>query len=323
VERDTVRTVVVAVLCILALSAAAATLDSAQGGDGDGGWLGAVVDWLPLPSPTADEPPEDMGARVQDAELQDSLSPLQALFCIPALRDPTVQLAILALFLGTVAGIVWRFDVIEATTGLTLLAAPTILFLFIFDFTMRNCNAETADMPVGSIPGSDAGGGTGEGATEPVATAPELLVLAVLAVALVGAVAAILASSGDDEAEAAAADDGGPATGDLATAPLATLADAAGSAADRIEASGEVDNEVYRAWREMTDGLAVSNPESSTPAEFRAAAVDAGMDPELVDEVTAVFEAVRYGGREPTGDRERRAVEALRAIEDAYGDGTD
>jgi len=73
----------------------------------------------------------------------------------------------------------------------------------------------------------------------------------------------------------------------------------------------------------MTDHLEVRDPTSSTPAEFATAAVEAGMAREHVDELTELFEAVRYGGADVTEDRERRAVEALRRIEATYaGDGS-
>jgi hypothetical protein len=106
--------------------------------------------------------------------------------------------------------------------------------------------------------------------------------------------------------------------------PLSGVARVAGDAADRIEGSvGDVDNEVFRAWRRMTEYVDVPEPKSSTPAEFARAARDAGMAEEDVALLTDLFQAVRYGGEEPTTDREQRAVEALREIETAYGEGGD
>nr|WP_303647699.1 DUF4129 domain-containing protein [Haloarchaeobius sp. HME9146] len=102
---------------------------------------------------------------------------------------------------------------------------------------------------------------------------------------------------------------------------MAAIGAAAGRAADRLETSTAVDNEVYRAWREMTTHLDVPEPESSTPAEFAEAAIAAGMTREQVTELTALFEEVRYGGEDPTTDRESRAIEALRAIESAHASG--
>jgi hypothetical protein len=89
----------------------------------------------------------------------------------------------------------------------------------------------------------------------------------------------------------------------------------AGKTADRIETGLDVDNEVYRAWVAMTAYLDVSNPTTSTPAEFATAATNAGMDSAHVDELTDLFRSVRYGGDDPTSDREERAITVLRAIE--------
>jgi hypothetical protein len=102
----------------------------------------------------------------------------------------------------------------------------------------------------------------------------------------------------------------------------AALGEIAGRAADRIEegAPGGSENEVFRAWREMTARLDIESPESTTPREFQQAAVDAGMAPDDVQELTRLFERVRYGGEPVTADREERAVQVLRRIESAYGE---
>jgi len=99
-----------------------------------------------------------------------------------------------------------------------------------------------------------------------------------------------------------------------------SIGEAAGRAADRIEsAEDSAENEVYRAWREMAESVDVGNPRTSTPAEFAAAAVDAGLDRGRVAELTELFEAVRYGDRPVTEEREQRAVAALREIEREHG----
>ena len=100
------------------------------------------------------------------------------------------------------------------------------------------------------------------------------------------------------------------------------LGEIAGRAADRIEegSPGDSENEVYRAWREMTARLDIENPEATTPREFQRASVDAGMTPDDVRELTRLFEQVRYGGESATADREERAVAVLRRIESTYGE---
>ncbi|MFB6197887.1 MAG: DUF4129 domain-containing protein, partial [Halobacteriaceae archaeon] len=99
---------------------------------------------------------------------------------------------------------------------------------------------------------------------------------------------------------------------------LAEIGRAAGAAADRIVASGEAENEVYRAWMEMTDLLDLSEPETKTPGEFASAAREAGMNPDDVDELTQLFEEVRYGGLPATDEAEERAIKCLRRIEEGY-----
>lgn len=98
------------------------------------------------------------------------------------------------------------------------------------------------------------------------------------------------------------------------------VGDAAGRAADRLLADTDaaVTNEVYRAWREMTRVLDVSRPASSTPQEFAAAAIDAGLDPADVETLTDLFERVRYGDERVTGDRAETVATILRGIEAQY-----
>ncbi|HKL28353.1 MAG TPA: DUF4129 domain-containing protein [Natrialbaceae archaeon] len=119
-------------------------------------------------------------------------------------------------------------------------------------------------------------------------------------------------------------DDPNPNPGMETDEPLTGVGQVAGRAADRIEGSvGDVDNEVFRAWKRMTDFVDVPEPKSSTPAEFARAARDAGMDEDDVSLLTDLFRSVRYGGEEATEDREQQAIEALRAIAAAYGEGGD
>lgn len=100
------------------------------------------------------------------------------------------------------------------------------------------------------------------------------------------------------------------------------LGEIAGQAADRIEEaeSAETGNEVYRAWAEMTEQLDSGTDATTTPREFQAQAVDAGMAANDVRELTRLFETVRYGGKTATDAREERAVGVLRRIESTYGD---
>jgi len=100
---------------------------------------------------------------------------------------------------------------------------------------------------------------------------------------------------------------------------------AAGRAADRLLADTDaaITNEVYRAYREMTAHLEVPTPAATTPREFAAAAIDAGLDPDDVETLTDLFERVRYG-RDTVTETDRDTVAAiLRRIEDRYGPRTE
>lgn len=150
----------------------------------------------------------------------------------------------------------------------------------------------------------------------PLAATPYLL-LGALVVGVVGIAVIIHRLRGESMGEA-----GRGFRGDLLPrhpnpgTDLAGVADAAGSAADRLEGRADVDNEVYRAWREMTAYLDVDRPAASTPREFEAAAIEAGLAPADVSALTRVFEAVRYGTEDPDLHADE-AVAALRRIEAA------
>jgi hypothetical protein len=141
---------------------------------------------------------------------------------------------------------------------------------------------------------------------------PIALFGAVGVVVLLGFGAVVYASRSVDDATEALEDD------DVGRDPDPDdVADAAGRAADIIEGESGADlsNAVYEAFHEMTDAVDVTNPEAATPREFATAAVTAGADPDPVDELTEVFEAVRYDD-EDAEPYEDQAVTALRRIED-------
>jgi hypothetical protein len=72
----------------------------------------------------------------------------------------------------------------------------------------------------------------------------------------------------------------------------------------------------------MTQLLDIPDPSTSTAGDFAYSAVEAGMSSEDVDQLTTVFEEVRYGGMDPE-PREDLALETLRDIEDTYGGASD
>ncbi|USZ69208.1 DUF4129 domain-containing protein [Halorussus salilacus] len=309
-DSDTVRPIVLALLCVLAIGVAAATLDSAVETDSGGGF--GVGQPAPDPGvPDQEDPDASLGG-----ESGEFGAPLD-FPCYPVLTEWWAIAGLVGGFLGG-AALAYRR---AGPLGAMAYVGPVGFPLLFAHALLTTCTTSTPEeMNVGmfgandtSLPSGGSGApGTGTGTT---LTDPSVLLLVGLGVALAAAVALLFVSSGGNDPDPVE-DSPDPDSSDVAA-----VGRAAGAAADRIEDATDVTNEVYRAWREMTDHLAVANPRSSTPAEFAAAAVEAGMDPDDVGELTALFEEVRYGGEAPTDDRERRALDALRRIEDQYADG--
>lgn len=106
---------------------------------------------------------------------------------------------------------------------------------------------------------------------------------------------------------------------ETADGQLEDVAAAAGRAANRIGRAESFENEIHRAWWEMTSAMSVPDPDTKTPGEFAERAIRAGMDERDVRDLTALFEDVRYGDGEPTPDEVDRAVALLERIEASHG----
>lgn len=157
--------------------------------------------------------------------------------------------------------------------------------------------------------GTFGGGGGSESADQP--SLPAIVLLLVLVAALLGTFFAYRRT-------AATEDEPAPDETQQPAVDTAAVGEAAGRAADRLEDAAAVDNEVYRAWREMTELLDISDPETSTPDEFATAAVAAGMSQDDVHELTRLFEDVRYGNADASAEREQQAIGIFRRIEAQY-----
>jgi hypothetical protein len=290
VQRSALVTAGVALLCVVAVAFAAAAVSeprATEGAAGNGTGEGAA---LPQPNPTDLGPSPDLPGWLSQVVLALVVAALLAAV-VTSVGNPRETLQVLATLFCLVA-LAW---------GLSKLVG------------------DPAGVPDagGGLGLPTAGSGSPGGAASGLPSPPAPLLLAAFAAGAVLLVALLARYyRGDDEGVGTA-----EAGADADTAErAAALGAIAGETADRIEGTaGEgTGNEVYRAWREMTGQLEVSSPETSTPAEFADAAVGAGMAREHVAELTELFRSVRYGGAEPTVDREERAVRVLRQIEDAY-----
>jgi hypothetical protein len=309
VNRNAARTLALAALAVLALALAAATLDSAVVTDG-GGSLGAG------PNERGAVGPGDQQSTGLDSEAMGGSAPIFT-FCYPVLNEPwVVGLGILAFLLLGAAAYRSTGSMLPPVVLVVSIGLPALLLHRILTSCATASSEGGGLIPFGGngtsiLPrGGGASGGLDPGQT---VSTPTTVFGVLLIVAILGAVLLLFVSTGDDETPT-----GAPEQPPEDHEAQAAIGAAAGAAADRIEAAADVDNEIYRAWVEMTRHLDVSNPDASTPAEFAAAAVEAGMDRDDVTELTDLFEVVRYGDATPTEERERRAVEALRRIESEY-----
>ncbi|MFB6197406.1 MAG: DUF4129 domain-containing protein, partial [Halobacteriaceae archaeon] len=95
----------------------------------------------------------------------------------------------------------------------------------------------------------------------------------------------------------------------------------AGRAASRIRAEPDAaENAVFEAWSRMVAPLDGLDHETSTPREFEIAAINAGVDSGDAEELTRLFEDVRYGGVSVSEDLANRAIETLERIEEKYAE---
>ncbi|WP_089868714.1 DUF4129 domain-containing protein [Halogranum rubrum] len=315
-NRNTALTVVFALLAVVALSISAATLDTATTAEG-GSRLGAG------PGAESGVSDSDTGGGVGNEGPLFGGQVSSNFPCYPVLSAPSTVALLLAGMALLVGVVYWRTRS-AILSGATLFGVgiPVVLVQSLLTACVVSDEGESSLIPTpnnGSSILPEAGGATGLNQAGEVLSAPSALLGLVLVVAVVGSVLMLFLSTGDSTEEVPE-----PEVEPDDTAPdVAAIGRAAGDAADRIEADADVDNEVYRAWGEMTRLLDVPRPQSSTAGEFAAAAVDAGMAREDVDELTGLFEDVRYGGADVTDEREARAVDALRRIESTYADGDD
>ena len=306
-NRDALGPVLVAVLAVVALGVGAASLDSptetsgvaGRGGGSDAGvFEGSRFDFGQPPPLEATDGPSIPRIAFQALAIVLAVAFLVSLY---RLRDELGYRDLAVVVAGSL--------LLAGLAGALLLGGR----LFGDGRNTTNDSAGFFGSRRPALPGG--GGGSVDEATRTVAIDPPTVVAVLALAALVGLL--VLAWRGDDTTDANR--ESGPDATD-APGTVAELGHAAGRTADRIAAEGETTNEVYRAWREMTDQLDVANPQSSTPREFARAATDAGMERGDVDELTDLFRTVRYGGSRATDDRESRAVAALRNIEHEYAE---
>lgn len=294
--RDAARSAAIAALVIVAVAVVAATIESTlapeSGGSGGSGGGDTSSEGGILPAGNATAPGESLQ--------------------IPFLTEITIVLGVLAVLALVGYLYAYRRAALKTFLALTIVIGLVYLFFSVFGFPPDSSMEPSTGLRNGSPLGG--GGGDGDGgidsgpAEQP--SLPSILLLLGLFAALLGSILAYLRTSSDGDTQTQA---------DASEAVDATaVGEAAGRAADRLERDASADNEVYRAWREMTALLDIPDPETSTPGDFETAAVEAGMGRGDVRELTRLFEDVRYGDADPSAEREQRAIDVFRRIETRY-----
>jgi hypothetical protein len=103
--------------------------------------------------------------------------------------------------------------------------------------------------------------------------------------------------------------------------PLDELAGQVREALDALRAGADLRDTVMRCYFEMNRTLSqergLRRGETMTPREFEQELKQAGLPPEQVEQLTRLFEQVRYGARTPGEPEERQALACLAAVVDA------
>ncbi|WP_435360526.1 DUF4129 domain-containing protein [Haloarchaeobius sp. DFWS5] len=316
-NREKTVQLALAALCVVALAVAAATIVEP---DTAGGGSSSVVN----PNDDAATGRTGEGGSANADPLTD---PGEFAFsfaiCLPFLLSGEFFALVVLLAGGLWLSVERKHDSLAATGLIGAVGLPGFL-LWLF---LTNCGVQNEPEPFSIIPSEVTPPTRGDSSSLGFAQNPgnigaqlPLLLLLFGGFVVLATVGYLLWLDPEDEDDEDLEDETyAPVETDQSTGQrMAALGAAAGRAATRLENDEPVDNAVYRAWREMTTHLDVAAPESSTPAEFERAAVDAGMARADVRELTDLFEQVRYGGRTVTDDVEARAVDALRSIESEY-----
>ena len=89
-----------------------------------------------------------------------------------------------------------------------------------------------------------------------------------------------------------------------------------GSSSSSLSTLGHIDpeNALYQAWWEMVQKADVSQASTKSPGEIASIAIESGLDPKTVTELTRLFQTVRYSQSPVTKDTEHQAQNLLEQV---------
>jgi len=305
-SQQSLPTVILVVLTVVAVGALGATVDSVVGADS-----GAQVSFEPRDAGGGPDAPDintsDIEGNRSDISQQRTID---LSVCVTPLTNPPAILGIFTAVSGLLYASYRRFNAAAAL----LIGTGVIPVVWLSYFLLTNCASGGSGGGGGFLNGASVVSNQGGLSTVSV---PPTMAAAALGLVVVAGIAALVRTTGEEETFEPLEDE----TGEEPDA--SEFAAAAGRAADRIEqANAPVDNAVYRAWYEMTGLVDIDDPETTSPRGFAQHAIEAGLDEADVAELTELFNEVRYGGK-TAENREDRALEILRNIEQTYGEPPD
>jgi len=298
---DRLRPALVVVLGVLAISAAAASMDGAtsnptvgagsgeDSGSGDGTGNGFS------------DSPQAQTTNVDGYSFWNWLQPaLAVIFGLGTVA-----------YVGYVVYEIWT-DGIDGIRSVVLHALSTLIpagltWIVMFGpHALSWANAPMEPPSTSVAPGLTEGGGSSSAEAVDTATQGMPALLLILGTLVTLAVVVLLLQnllSGDDDGPAVSTGGGSDDETDL-SGPVHV---------DTGTAMADVDatNDVYRAWRDLASEVDGVDLRTHTPAEVADRASERGFDQQAVRTITDLFEEVRYGQRPPTSERESRARSAL------------
>lgn len=97
-------------------------------------------------------------------------------------------------------------------------------------------------------------------------------------------------------------------------------------AVDALKAGGNLRETITRCYAEMTRILAesrgIKRRQGMTPREFETHLAEVGFSDQHIQQLTRLFEDVRYGPREASAEQQQRAINSLSIIAHTYGEST-
>ena len=307
---DRIRPALVVVLGVLAISAAAASMDGATSnptvgagsGDGSGSGDGTGTGFS--------DSPQAQTTNAAEYTFWNWLRPALTLL----FGGGAVAYLVYAAYEIWSDGIDGIRTVVKHALS-TIIPAGLAYVVFFLPQVLQWMNAPMEPPSTSVAPGLTEGGGSSSAEAVDTATQGMPALLLILGTLVTLAVVVLLLQnllSGDDDGPAVSTGGGSDDETDL-SGPVHV---------DTGTAMADVDatNDVYRAWRDLASEVDGVDLRTHTPAEVADRASERGFDQQAVRTITDLFEEVRYGQRPATSERESRARSALdRAVSGSEG----